>query len=49
MFRQTTDIAWGDAGNGFISDSDINSRVVRPGPDGAWLEPFGTPATGQAS
>jgi len=43
MFRQVTDIAWDRAGNGYISDGYINSRVAKVGPDGEWLGSFGAP------
>lgn len=45
-FRQVTDIAWDKAGNGYISDGYINSRVAKVGPDGSWLGSFGTPGDG---
>ncbi len=48
-FRQVTDITWDSAGNGYISDGYINSRVAKIGPDGAWLGSFGTPGDGPAS
>jgi hypothetical protein len=43
MFRQVTDIAWDSAGNGYISDGYINSRVAKVSPAGDWLASFGTP------
>ncbi len=45
-FRQVTDIAWDSAGNGYISDGYINSRVAKVAPDGTWLGSFGTPGNG---
>ncbi len=45
-FRQVTDITWDKAGNGYISDGYINSRVAKVGPDGSWLGSFGTPGDG---
>jgi DNA-binding beta-propeller fold protein YncE len=45
MFRQVTDIAWDSAGNGYISDGYINSRVARVAADGEWLGSFGAPGT----
>jgi hypothetical protein len=45
MFRQVTDIAWDKAGNGYISDGYINSRVARVSRDGEWLGSFGSPGT----
>ncbi len=46
MFRQVTDIVWDQAGNGYISDGYINSRVAKVSPDGVWLGSFGTPGDG---
>ncbi len=46
MFRQVTDMAWDSAGNTYISDGYINSRVARIGPDGQWLGDFGEPGSG---
>jgi DNA-binding beta-propeller fold protein YncE len=43
LFRQVTDIAWDRAGNGYISDGYINSRVAKVSPDGEWLGSFGGP------
>ncbi len=34
MFRQVTDIAWDTAGNGYISDGYINSRIAKVSKDG---------------
>ncbi|WP_158747871.1 peptidyl-alpha-hydroxyglycine alpha-amidating lyase family protein [Acidisphaera sp. L21] len=45
-FRQVTDVAWDAAGNGYISDGYINSRVAKVSPDGTWLGSFGTPGNG---
>lgn len=45
-FRQVTDIAWDKAGNGYISDGYINSRVAKVSPDGVWLGSWGTPGDG---
>ncbi len=45
MFRQVTDIAWDSAGNGYISDGYINSRVARVSRDGEWLGSWGTPGS----
>jgi hypothetical protein len=49
MFRQVTDIAWDRAGNGYISDGYLNSRVAKVSADGDWLGSWGTPgdAVGQ--
>jgi hypothetical protein len=43
MFRQVTDITWDTAGNGYISDGYINSRVGKVSPEGVWLGSFGEP------
>jgi DNA-binding beta-propeller fold protein YncE len=45
-FRQVTDIAWDKAGNGYISDGYINSRIAKVASDGTWLASFGTPGSG---
>lgn len=45
-FRQVTDITWDPAGNAYISDGYINSRVVKIGADGRWLQSFGEPGHG---
>ena len=47
MFRQVTDITWDTAGNGYISDGYINSRVAKVAPDGTWLASFGNPGSGE--
>jgi len=46
MFRQVTDMAWDAAGNTFISDGYINSRVAKVNKDGAWLKSWGEPGDG---
>lgn len=43
MFRQVTDVAWDSAGNGYISDGYVNSRVAKVDKDGNWLKSFGEP------
>ena len=43
MFRQVTDVAWDPAGNTFISDGYVNSRVAKVDKDGNWLKSFGEP------
>jgi hypothetical protein len=45
MFRQVTDIAWDSAGNGYISDGYINSRIARVSRAGEWLGSWGTPGS----
>ncbi len=46
MFRQVTDVTWDRAGNGYISDGYINSRVAKVSREGAWLGSWGTPGDG---
>jgi DNA-binding beta-propeller fold protein YncE len=46
MFRQVTDIAWDAAGNGYISDGYINSRVGKVDKDGNWVKSWGEPGEG---
>ena len=43
MFRQVTDVAWDAAGNTYISDGYINSRVAKVDKDGNWLKSWGEP------
>jgi sugar lactone lactonase YvrE len=43
LFRQVTDVAWDAAGNTYISDGYINSRVAKIGKDGSWLKSWGEP------
>src|ERR1700729_2755181 len=45
-FRQVTDVAWDKAGNTFISDGYINSRVAKVDKDGNWLKSWGERGTG---
>src|ERR1700761_7366830 len=40
-FRQVTDVAWDKAGDTFISDGYINSRVAKGDKDGNWLKSWG--------
>jgi DNA-binding beta-propeller fold protein YncE len=42
-FRQVTDVTWDNAGNIYISDGYINSRVAKADKDGKWLMSFGEP------
>ena len=37
-FRQVTDMAWDSAGNTFISDGYINSRIAKVDKDGNWIK-----------
>jgi DNA-binding beta-propeller fold protein YncE len=43
MFRQVTDVAWDAAGNAYISDGYVNSRVAKIDKDGNWLKSWGEP------
>jgi NHL repeat len=45
-FRQVTDVAWDAAGNAYISDGYINSRVAKVDKDGNWLKSWGNRGTG---
>src|ERR1700751_712088 len=40
-FRQVNDVAWNKAGDTFISDAYINSRVAKVDKDGNWLKSWG--------
>src|SRR6201986_356855 len=40
-FRQVTDVAWDSAGDTFISDGYINSRVAKVDKGGNWLKSWG--------
>ena len=46
MFRQVTDMAWDAAGNTYISDGYINSRVAKYDKDGSWIKSWGEPGRG---
>jgi DNA-binding beta-propeller fold protein YncE len=41
-FRQVTDVAWDPAGNTYISDGYINSRVAKVDKNGKWLKSWGS-------
>jgi DNA-binding beta-propeller fold protein YncE len=43
MFRQVTDMAWDSAGNTYISDGYINSRIAKADKNGVWLKSWGDP------
>src|SRR6266446_4065851 len=43
MFRQVTDVAWDAAGNAYISDGYVNSRIAKVDKDGNWLKSWGEP------
>ena len=40
-FRQVTDVTWDPAGNIFISDGYINSRVAKADKNGNWIKSWG--------
>lgn len=42
QFRQPTDVTWDPAGDIFISDGYINSRVAKFNKDGDWVKQWGT-------
>jgi NHL repeat len=46
LFRQVTDVTWDPAGNAYISDGYINSRVAKVDKDGNWLKSWGEPGNG---
>jgi len=43
LFRQVTDVAWDAAGNTYISDGYINSRIAKVDKEGKWLKSWGEP------
>ena len=43
MFRQVTDMAWDKAGNTYISDGYVNSRIAKVDKNGNWLKSWGEP------
>jgi len=43
MFRQVTDMAWDAAGNTYVSDGYINSRIAKIDKNGNWLKSWGEP------
>jgi DNA-binding beta-propeller fold protein YncE len=43
MFRQVTDMTWDAAGNTYISDGYVNSRVAKVDKNGNWLKSWGEP------
>jgi sugar lactone lactonase YvrE len=45
-FRQVTDVTWDKAGDTFISDGYINSRIAKVDKDGNWLKSWGEPGKG---
>jgi DNA-binding beta-propeller fold protein YncE len=46
QFRQVTDMTWDAAGNTYISDGYINSRVAKISKDGDWIRSWGEPGSG---
>jgi sugar lactone lactonase YvrE len=46
LFRQPTDVAWDSAGNTYISDGYINSRVAKYDRNGDWVKSWGEKGTG---
>ena len=49
MFRQVTDVTWDPAGNTYISDGYINSRVAKVDKNGKWLKSWGEPGEVRAN
>jgi len=45
-YRQPTDVTWDAAGNSYISDGYINSRVAKLDPDGNWVKSWGDRGSG---
>src|SRR5580692_9094591 len=45
MFRQVTDMAWDAAGNTYISDGYINSRIAKVDNKGNWIKSWGEPGS----
>jgi hypothetical protein len=45
-FNQPTDIAWDAAGNMYITDGYVNSRVAKYDKNGNWVKSWGTRGTG---
>jgi NHL repeat len=43
MFRQVTDMAWDSAGNTYITDGYINTRVAKVDKNGKWVKSWGEP------
>lgn len=46
LFRQVTDVAWDSAGNSYVSDGYINSRVAKIDKDGSWIKSWGERGSG---
>src|SRR5205085_295459 len=45
LFRQPTDIAWDSAGNIYITDGYVNSRVAKYSKNGDWMMSWGDKGT----
>src|SRR6478672_1639296 len=45
MFRQVTDMAWDTAGNTYISDGYVNSRIAKVNKNGNWVKSWGEPGS----
>jgi hypothetical protein len=45
LFRQPTDVAWDSAGNIYISDGYINSRIAKYDRNGDWVKSWGERGT----
>ena len=45
-FRQPSDVAWDRAGNAYISDGYVNSRVAKISKDGDWIKSWGKKGKG---
>lgn len=43
LFRQVTDMTWDKAGNTYISDGYINSRIAKVDKKGDWIKSWGEP------
>jgi hypothetical protein len=46
QFRQPTDVTWDPAGDIFISDGYVNSRVAKFDKNGDWVKQWGSPGNG---
>lgn len=46
LFRQPTDVAWDSAGNTYITDGYVNSRVAKFDKNGEWVKSWGERGTG---
>src|SRR5947207_9128162 len=47
LFRQPTDVAWDSAGNTYITDGYVNSRVAKYDKNGDWVKSWGQKGTAQ--